>query len=155
MRYSTSLALAVLLLTSAVPALSQSPSPSAQELDGAYRGTIVCEKIKVAPGILRAPFDMIVRGGNVQFARPTFNLKGTRVTGSELGSGTIEPGGKLRLASSWVFGNFGFQSDYTGALTGSGGTLTGTQSWHGPDQNGSRACNVAFVPAPKPANAQP
>jgi hypothetical protein len=125
------------------------PQP-APVLDGAYRGTIVCERIKATPGILRVPLDLAVRGGNVQFARPTFNVKGTRVTGSELGSGTIDTGGKLHLTSAWVFGSIGFQGDYSGTLSASGGTFSGTQSWRGPDgMNGSRACNAALVPAPK------
>jgi hypothetical protein len=123
---------------------------STQALNGAYRGTIVCEKIKGAAGILRVPLDLVVRGGNVQFARPTFNLKGTRVTGSELGSGAIDADGKLHLTSAWVFGNIGLQGDYSGTLSASGGTFSGTQSWRGPDgMNGSRACNAALVPVPK------
>lgn len=141
-------ALAVASVASAAP-VSADPQP-VQALDGAYRGTIVCEKIKAASGILRAPLDVSVRGSNVQFARPTFNLKGTRVTGSELGSGTVDADGKLHLTSSWVFGNIALQGDYSGALSASGGTFSGTQSWHGPDGvNGSRACHAALVPAPK------
>ena len=123
-------ACAVLVLASAGPAWADPQTPPAQSLDGAYRGTLVCEKVKGLPGILRVPLDMSVHAGNVQFARPTFNLKGTRVTGSELGSGTVETDGKLHLASAWVFGNIGFEGDYAGTLTGSGGTLSGKQSWH-------------------------
>ena len=33
--------------------------------------------------MLTAPLDMTIRGSNVQFARPLFNLTGTRVVGSE------------------------------------------------------------------------
>jgi hypothetical protein len=146
--YSRIFALAALTAVSMSPVRAD-PQP-APALDGAYRGTIVREKIKAAPGILRVPLDLAVRAGNVQFARPTFNLKGTRVTGSELGSGTIDTDGKLHLTSAWVFGNIGFQGDYSGTLSASGGTFSGTQSWRGPDGiNGSRACNAALVPAPK------
>ena len=149
--YRRMLAFAAFAVAS-ISAVSADPQPlqAPQALDGAYRGTIVCEKIKAAPGILRVPLDLAVRGGDVQFARPTFNLKGTRVTGSELGSGTIDADGKLHLTSSWVFGNIGFQGDYSDTLSASGGTFSGTQSWRGPDgMNGSRACNAALVPAPK------
>jgi hypothetical protein len=150
--YSKILAFAALTAACISPA-SADPQ-SVQTLDGAYRGTIVCEKIKAAPGILRVPLDLVVRGGNAQFARPTFNLKGTRVTGSELGSGTVDGDGKLHLTSAWVFANIGFQGDYSGALSASGGTFSGTQSWSGPDGvNGSRACHAALVPAPKPEHA--
>jgi hypothetical protein len=135
--------------TAFVTPVSADPQPT-PALDGAYRGTIVCEKIKAASGILRAPLDLAVRGGDVQFARPTFNLKGTRVTGSELGSGTVDADGKVHLKSSWVFGNIALQGDYSGTLSSSGGTFSGTQSWRGPDGvSGSRACHGALVPAPK------
>jgi hypothetical protein len=141
--------LAFALLTASIVPVRADPQPP-QALDGAYRGTIVCEKVKATPGILRAPLDLLVRGNNVQFARPTFNLKGTRVTGSELGNGTIAADGKLHLTSSWVFGNIGLQGDYSGTLSTSGGTFSGTQSWHGSDGvNGNRACHAAVVPAPK------
>jgi hypothetical protein len=146
--YSRGLIIAALTAASIVPVSADPQSPPA--LDGAYRGTIVCEKVKTTPGILRVPLDLLVRGGSVQFARPTFNLKGTHVTGSELGSGTIDADGKVHLTSAWVFGNFGFQDDYSGTLSVSGGTFSGTQSWRGPDGiNGSRGCNAALVPAPK------
>jgi hypothetical protein len=146
--YSRSLIFAALTIASIASASADPQSPPA--LDGAYRGTIVCEKVKPLPGILRVPLDLSVRGASVQFARPTFDLKGTRVTGSELGSGTIDADGKLHLTSAWVFGNFGFQGDYSGTLSASGGTFSGSQSWRGPDGvNGSRNCNAALVPAPK------
>jgi hypothetical protein len=146
--YSRSLIFVAVTAASTLPVSADPQSPST--LDGAYRGTIVCEKIKTTPGILRVPLDLLVRGGSVQFARPTFNLKGTRVTGSELGSGTIDADGKLHLTSAWVFGDFGFQGDYSGTLSASGGTFSGTQSWRGPDGiNASRGCNAALVPAPR------
>jgi hypothetical protein len=153
--YGRALAFAVLTVTFITPLRADPQSP--QTLDGAYRGTIVCEKIKATPAILRVPLDLQVHGNTVQFARPTFNLDGTRVTGSELGSGTIEADGKLHLTSAWVFGNFGFQGDYSGTLSASGGTFSGTQSWHGGDGiKASRSCHAALVPAPQltQANSQ-
>jgi hypothetical protein len=41
--------------------------------------------------------------------------------------------------------------DYSGTLTPSGGTLTGTQTWTGPQNTtpASRACAAALVPAPQ------
>ena len=76
-------------------AASSSPPPIA------LRGTIVCERAPGAADILRAPLDLIERGNEVQFARPLFNLDGTRVLGSELGEGSIEVSGKVHLTSSW------------------------------------------------------
>jgi len=118
---------------------------------GKFRGMYVCEKLPTTRDILRAPLDLVIDGGNVQFARPLFNLDGTRVVGSELGRGTINADGKLHLTSEWSYlGNIA-QGDYSGTLTSTGGTLTGTQTWSGPDGAGSvkRTCTAALVPAPK------
>lgn len=127
----------------------------AKALDGAYRGMIVCEKAPRSPDVLHVPLDMIVRGTNVQFARPLLNWNGERVIGSELGAGTIEADGKAHLNSTWHFGNTTFAGDYSGTLSARGGTLSGRQTWRssqGP--NGGRMCNVALVPAPKSQTAE-
>jgi hypothetical protein len=133
-----------------VAALVISGSVTAQSLDGPYRGSYVCEKMKRSPDILRAPIDLVVSGTSIRFGRPLFNWNGTRVTGTELATGTIDSGGKVHLASEWFAGGFAFQGAYDGTVNASGGTLTGTQSWHGPDgDSGSRACTAAIVAAPR------
>jgi hypothetical protein len=140
----------IFILSALAVGSALSTSAEAQTLDGAYRGTIVCEKIKATPDMLRAPLDLAVRGGNVAFARPTFNLDGTRVTGSELGTGTVDNDGKIHLTSAWFRAGVSLQADYSGTLTAAGGTLSGKQSWRGPQDNtGSRNCTAALVPAPK------
>jgi hypothetical protein len=115
-----------------------------------YRGMYVCQKLPMGRDILRAPADLVIRGSDVQFARPLFNLDGTRVVGSEMASGSIDGDGKLHLTSAWSFMGNTAQGDYSGTLTSTGGTLTGTQTWRGPDTTGqlSRTCTVALVPAP-------
>jgi hypothetical protein len=124
-------------------------SAMAQSLDGPYRGMYVCEKMKISPDILRAPIDLVVSGTSVRFGRPLFNWNGTRVTGTELASGTVDDG-KIHLSSEWFVRGFAFQGAYDGTLNASGGTLTGTQSWHGPDgESGSRTCTAAIVAAPR------
>jgi hypothetical protein len=126
----------------------------AQNLAGAYRGMIVCEQVKGAADILHVPLDLAIRGNDVQFARPLFNLQGTRVLGSELGSGTVDADGKLHLASAWDFRGIAVKGEYSGTLTSNGGTLTGTQTWQGGDGvRGSRTCTAALVPAPKSLDA--
>ncbi len=103
----------------------------AESLDGAYRGSYVCEKTQATQNILRVPIDLVVNGTDVRFGQPLLNLKGTRVTGTEMASGTI---------------------------AAHGATFTGTQSWQWPDgRHGSRTCVAALVPAPgstHPAAAQ-
>jgi hypothetical protein len=43
-----------------------------------------------------------------------------------------------------------FESEYSGALTKTGGTFSGTQSWRdGRNNSGKRACTAALVFAPQ------
>jgi hypothetical protein len=121
---------------------------SAGSFDGAYRGSYVCEKTQATQGVLRVPIDLLISGTDARFGRPLFNLKGTRVTGTELASGTIDAAGKVHLASEYVVLGFAVNGAYDGTIGAHGGTLTGTQSWRWPDGNsGSRTCVAALVPA--------
>jgi len=132
------------------------PEPQAPQAPRRYRGMIVCEKMADTPNtdILHVPLDLVVREGNAEFARPTFNATGTRVTGSELGFGTLDADGKVHLTSQWSFRDFAFHGDYVGTLTATGGTISGTQTWQGPNNvHGSRSCHAALVPAPKVEHA--
>jgi hypothetical protein len=125
-------------------------SVSAQSLPEKLRGSYVCEKLPMTRDVLRTPLDMIIEGDKVLFARPLFNLNG-RVVGSELARGSIDPQGRVHLTSQWsLLGNIA-RGDYSGTLTATGGTLTGTQTWTAPNQDGSlaRACTAALVPAPR------
>jgi hypothetical protein len=128
----------------------------AQSFDGTFRGSLVCEKAPAAADMLSVPLDMNIRGNNVQFARPLFNLDGTRVIGSELGAGTIDAQGKIHLTSNWYRFGVTFDADYSGALTNTGGTFSGTQSWRdGRNNNGKRNCTAAFLLAPQVNQAGP
>ncbi len=135
------------------PAAAQALAPAAAP-EGAFRGAYVCEKLPLTRGVLRAPLDLVIRGGSVQFARPLFNLNG-RVVGSELGAGTIDPDGRVHLTSQWSFRGNTAKGDYSGTLGATGGTLTGTQAWTG--QEGGeplrRTCTAALVRAPRFAAA--
>lgn len=147
-------AIAAMPLCSGV-ARAQTPAPmpsQPQSLANAYRGTFVCEKLPGSADILHVPLDVAIRGNQVESARPLFNLRGTRVLGSELGWGSVDDGGKVHITSTWDVRGIVVHGDYSGTITPGGGTLTGTQSWHG--QGGeprSRTCQAALVPA---ANAQ-
>jgi hypothetical protein len=135
-------------------AANQAPSspPPPVSLANAYRGMFVCEQAPGAADILHVPLDIAVRGSEVQFARPLLNLRGTRVLGSELGDGSVDASGKIHMTSTWEYSGITVRGDYSGTLTPGGGTLTGAQSWHGPDGIAhSRTCQAALVPA---ANAQ-
>jgi hypothetical protein len=126
-----------------------SANTDAQTIQGKFRGMYVCEKLPTTRDVLRAPLDLAIDGNSVRFARPLFYLNGTRVVGSELGSGTIDGDGRLHLSSEWSFLGNHAQGDYSGMLTRTGGTFTGTQTWSGPEGSASlsRTCTAALVRA--------
>ena len=124
-------------------------SARAQTIEGKFRGMYVCEKLPTTRDILLAPIDLVIKGDDVRFARPLFNLDGTRVVGTEMATGTINGDGQLHLTSEWSFFGYTASGDYSGSLTKTGGTMVGKQSWTGP--RGAtpvvRTCTVALVPA--------
>jgi hypothetical protein len=130
-------------------------SVDAQALDGKFRGMYVCSKLPTTRDILRVPIDLVVHDNSVQFARPLFNLNGTRVVGTELAAGTIDDNGTVHLRSDWSFLGNTAEANYTGTISAAGGTLTGNQNWKGQDGQSqlSRPCAAAFVPAPQSSNA--
>lgn len=124
-----------------------------QSIEGAYRGSIVCEHLSGTAGILRAPLDIIVSGTTVVAARPVFNRDGTLVVGSEIATGTVNSDGTLRLTSSWTAAGASFKGTYNGTLNATGGTITGTEAWMRSPANGgsaSRTCYGAYVRGPIP-----
>jgi hypothetical protein len=140
-----------LVLAISAPSLAQQQLAQQQSVDGAYRGSVVCEHLPGTLGILRAPLDIIVTGSTIVAARPLFNRDGSRVVGSEIATGTMNADGTLHLTSNWTAAGGGFKGTYNGTLTASGGTLTGTEAWTRSPANGgnaSRACYGAYVKAP-------
>lgn len=147
--YCLLLATSVALTAPTAPSLAApnlAATSSEQAAQGPYRGTYVCQSMIGGPGILRIPIDLVIRNGNVEFARPLLNGNGTRVIGNEMASGTIDGDGKVHLSSAWSNGGIMFRGDYSGTLTPSGGTLMGTQTWHSSrGLSGSRTCTAAVV----------
>src|SRR5262245_30886377 len=144
----TALSLCPVLSTAKDRSHTQAETLVPSRLADAYRGIIVCEKAPGAADILRVPLDIAVRGNEIQFARPLFNPRGTCVLGNELGSGSVDTVGNVQMASTWEVGSVIGRGDYSGTLTASGGTLSGTQSWHGSeDETRTRTCHIALVPA--------
>jgi len=120
---------------------------SDQSLDGTYQGTLVCAQMPYAAGPLRAPLDINVAGKSATFARPIFNLDGSRVVGSEIGTGSMDPDGTLHLISSWICNNAPARARYDGTLTVTGGTLSGSQTWNLGGEHHTRQCFAAVVKA--------
>jgi hypothetical protein len=121
----------------------------AQPAEGTFRGGYVCEKLPTTRDILRVPLDLVIDEGTAWFARPLFNLNGDRVLGSEMATGTVDQSGRIHLTSTWSYlGNIA-NAEYSGTITATGGTLTGTQIWTGPGGASPvrRTCTAALVPA--------
>lgn len=137
------------LVAAAVSTAAAAQTAPPQALEGKFRGGYVCAKLPTTRGVLRAPLDLVIRDGKVQLARPLFNLDGTRFLGTELGSGGIDADGRLHVTSTWTYLGNTARGEYSGTLTPHGGTLTGTQTWQGPDGTGSltRPCAAAVVPS--------
>src|SRR5262249_23463024 len=94
-----------LLLAATTSVAAQSNEQTA----GPYRGMYVCQnKLGAGPDILRVPIDLVVRNGNVEFARPLLNWNGTRIIGNEMAHGTTDPDGKIHLTSTWYNGGIIF-----------------------------------------------
>jgi hypothetical protein len=77
-----------------------------------------------------------------------YSIYAERVLGSEMGAGSIDASGTVHLISTWEIRGITVHGDYTGNVSPNGGTLTGTQSWRGPDGEAhSRTCHAALVSA--------
>ncbi len=150
---SSPIAVGFLLVGSGVSFAQQQQSVQQQSFEGAYRGSIVCEHLAGTAGILLAPLDIIVSGTTAVAARPIFNRDGTRVVGSEIATGTVNPDGTMHLTSSWAAAGASFQGTYNGTLNATGGTFTGTEAWTRSPANGgnaTRTCYGAYVRGPTP-----
>jgi len=124
---------------------SLSNAARADALDGAYRGMIVCEKMKNSKFMLQAPVDITIAGKTVTAARPIFNISGNRVVASEIATGMLGDDGSVTLKSNWQGGGSSFQGSYSGVITEKSGTLTGTQERTTADGKQLRACSVAVA----------
>ena len=142
---------ATFILTALALNVTTSSIAHATTLNGKFRGTYVCEKLPTTRAILRVPLDLSIKDDNVQFARPRYGLRGSRVVGSELASGRIDNDGSVRLTSQWTLLGNTARGEYRGTLTSSGGTLSGTQTWTGREGTNPvvRTCAIALVPAPE------
>lgn len=128
--------------------LAVSQTASAAGLDGPYRGTLVCEKMRNTPFQMRLPLDIVVTGKTALAVRPIINPDTNQAVGTEIGTSAVGDDGAVRFSSSWKSPRGNFIGDYAGTITEHGGTLIGTQSWTLP--NGGqvlRHCTAAFVQA--------
>ena len=117
----------------------------AEGRDVAFRGTIVCEKLKNSQFMLRAPLDIAISGKTVVAARPVFNRPGTLVVATEIATGTLADDGTIAFNSTWHGGGSSFEGSYKGTIVDKTGTITGTQNWTTVTGKETRNCSAAIV----------
>jgi hypothetical protein len=77
------------------------PAAAAEGFDGKWKGTISCAKLSFTKGPFKVPIDMTVDKGAASYVRDVYNRDGSRILGTEEGTGTIGDGGKLTLTGTW------------------------------------------------------
>jgi hypothetical protein len=133
-------------IAAALAALSSASASSqtAPQIDGDYKGTLVCAQLLGQATVLRVPMDITVSNNTIRFARPFLNGR-QEVTGSEMADGPID-GTSFSMTSKGNEGVTRYEGKYTGSLTAAdGGTFTGTQTWSAADVIRTRTCTGAFV----------
>jgi hypothetical protein len=107
------------------------PTPStprqAAAIEGAFKGTMQCDKLPWTGAVLRAAVELSIKAGNAAFSRDVYSGDGKRKIGIESGTGTLEAGGVLQLTTSWVSPTSRFDGTYIGRLAATGGSLSGKQ----------------------------
>jgi hypothetical protein len=100
-----------------------------QSFDRAYKGSMECDQIPTSAGILRTTLTMTVRNGRVIASAPVFDIDGLHLITSAVAAGTLDAGGVFHLGYTISTRDAEFHGNYSGTLTATGGTLTGTQVW--------------------------
>jgi hypothetical protein len=90
--------------------------------DGAYNGSLECERITAGVGNFRVPLSIIVRDGIVVAA---FEVE--EHSSPMQATGTVDPDGAFRFGFIAYTRDYSFRGDYSGTLSATGGRLTGTQ----------------------------
>jgi hypothetical protein len=141
--------LCVAVITLPVVAIGASTVGRAQpkSFDGAYKGTLECEQGGLE--VFRSLLTIIIRNGLVTGGAPTPGIDGRQELPAAVvpGRGTVDPDGVFRLGYILYTGEYLLRADYSGMLSDTGGTLTGTQVFTReiPGDSGTRTCKGTFL----------
>lgn len=107
--------------------------------DGAYKGTLECEW--GGPEAFRSLLTIIIRDGSVTSSDGREELAGIP------GRGTVDPDGVFRFGYILYARDYSVRADYSGMLSDTGGTLTGTQvlTRETTGDGGTRTCKGTFL----------
>jgi hypothetical protein len=142
-------ALRFLFVTSvAAGCVLQAPSAFAEGFDGKWSGTISCAKLSFTKGPVKTAMEMTVDKGAATYSRQVYNADGSRIVGTEEGTGTIGDGGKLTLAATWKSAaekpRYTYTASYAGTISGKSANLKGTQVWSFDGKTENRACTITL-----------
>ena len=126
----------------------QTPRTLAQSFDGKWTGTISCAKLSFTKGALKVAMDMTVSGTSATYAREVLNADGSRIVGTEEGTGKVATDGKLDLTATWKSADerprYTYTASYSGTLSGRSGAIRGTQVWSFDGKTENRSCSIAL-----------
>lgn len=137
-----------LVIAAVTGALLPSPHAHAQAFDGKWTGTINCAKLSFTKGALKVPMDMTVSGADATYMRDVLNADGSRIVGTEEGTGTVAADGKISLAATWKSADerprYTYTASYAGVLSGKSATIKGAQVWSFDRKTENRNCTIAL-----------
>src|SRR6266705_7162282 len=111
-------------------------------------GTISCAKLSFTKGALKVAMDMTVSGTSATYAREVLNADGSRIVGTEEGTGKVAADGKLDLTATWKSADerprYTYTASYSGTLSGKSGAIRGTQVWSFDGKTENRSCSIAL-----------
>jgi hypothetical protein len=137
-----------LAMCSAVYAVMTMNAAFAQSFDGAWKGEISCAKLSFTKGPLKVPMDLTVSGGKATYSRDVLNADGSRIVGTEEGTGTVAADGAISLTAIWKSAaekpRYTYTASYSGNLSGDRGSLRGTQIWSFDRKTEDRSCSITL-----------
>jgi TIR domain len=135
-----------LVSSAKVPIEPQTPSVSRQAaaIEGAFGGTMECDKLPWTMAPLNVAISLSIKPGEAVFSRDVYSGDGKRKIGIETGTGVLDADGVVQLNTSWVSRTARFDGRYIGRLSASGGILTGKQVLLVNGARHERACTITL-----------
>lgn len=141
--------LGLLCLGVAITAASEGWGQLPQSFDGFFRGNLECAPTSNQARRVRTQSLILVRDGSIM-------LSITRDDPTLIATGKADENGAFRAAGTAYMPGGTLQMNYTGTLSVTGGTLTGTQIWTRRDgEIETRTCEGAFTPTDASPRKQP
>jgi hypothetical protein len=122
-------------------------------LDGVYKGSMACERTTGGVATFHGTLAITVRDGrHVMAATPTFDAEGRKQLLLGWATGIVDPNGEFRVGFVAYMRDDTLHADYSGTISATGGTLTGTEVWtRATGEDVTRSCKGEFVRVERPA----